>query len=157
MITMTGIFSANSASNVSPSSQRKQYSQDLASSLESGNLTGAQSAFAQLLQLNTSQQTSTGQSGGKSLTNATIDTDFQALKSALASNDLTGAKSAFATLQKDTQSLSPSQASSLQPSGLAASQLSLAMVDSYLQQSGNPYTSRYSGADTANAAFESTI
>jgi hypothetical protein len=87
--------------------QRQQDVQNLASALQSGDLTGAQTAFAALQKLRQGQQTPSGQQGN----NATnpIRTDFTALGKALQSGDISGAQSAFATLQKDVQSLQQGQ------------------------------------------------
>jgi len=65
------------------------------SALQSGNLSGAQSAFATL-------QQDMGNSSGQSTT-ATSDTDLASLSSALQSGNLSGAQSAFATLMQNLQ------------------------------------------------------
>src|SRR5271157_2103560 len=67
----------------------------LSSALQSGDLTGAQNAFATLMQdlgsTNTQQAT------------ATLSTDLTALSSALQSGDLTGAQNTLATVMQDLQ------------------------------------------------------
>ncbi len=75
--------------------QRQQDFQDLASALQSGDLTGAQNAFAALQKLQQGRHTQSGQQGNSS-TNP-ISTDITALGKALQSGDISGAQSAFAT------------------------------------------------------------
>jgi hypothetical protein len=87
--------------------QRQQDFQNLASALQSGDLTGAQTTFAALQKLQQGRQTQSGQQGNSS-TNP-ISTDITALGKALQSGDISGAQSAFATLQKDFQSLQQGQ------------------------------------------------
>jgi hypothetical protein len=67
----------------------------IGNALQSGDLTGAQNAFATLMQ-------DMGNSSGQS-TASTPGTDLTALSSALQSGDLTGAQNAFATLMQDLQ------------------------------------------------------
>src|SRR5690242_1570942 len=117
-------------------SQRKQYSQELASSIESGNLTGAQSAFAQLLQGNMNGT----QTSGK------IGEDFKSLESAFKSNDLSSVKSAFATLQRDTESSDPSLAASLKPSGLSLAQQAFASLESLMRNTSTGYRNHQNGS-----------
>jgi len=113
-------------------SQRNKYSQDLASNIESGNLTGAQTAFAQLLQGNLNS----GQ------TNSKVTNDFKSLESAFKTNDLTSVKSAFATLQRDTQASDPSLAASLKPSNLSLAQQAFASLESLMRSTGTGYSSQ---------------
>src|ERR1700724_3424153 len=85
---------------------RQDFSQ-LAKALQSGDLSGAQSAFASLQQGLQSQglitqTTATTPSTTNSGTD-TISSDFNALGSALSSGNLTLAQSAFSQLQKDIQ------------------------------------------------------
>jgi len=87
--------------------QRQQDFQNLASALQSGDLTGAQTAFTALQKLRQGPQTPSGQQGSN--TTNPIRTDFTALGTALQSGDIAGAQSAFATLQKDFQSLQQGQ------------------------------------------------
>jgi len=86
----------------------KQRSQDfkaLESSLQSGDLTGAQQAFADLQKdLPNSSQTTAATSSNASAPTGQLGTDFQALQSALQAGDLSGAQGAFATLKQDMQS-----------------------------------------------------
>jgi hypothetical protein len=113
-------------------SVKQQVQQDyaqLTSSLQSGDLTGAQSAFASLQQALQSQGTIAEATpiGGPPIpstpTNSSdpITTDFNALGSALSSGNLTQAQSAFSQLEKDIQTTQ--QATGLQaqnPAGLGA-------------------------------------
>lgn len=127
-MSISGI-SANSSQveSAEKASQRRQYSQDLASSIESGNVSGAQQAFAQLLQTNLNNET-----------DSAVNNDIQSLDNALKSGDITSVKNAFATLQRDTESNSPAFASSLQPGNLTAAQKAYASLDTYLLNgSGN--------------------
>jgi DNA-binding FadR family transcriptional regulator len=94
----------------------KQWKQDfkqLATALQSGDLTGAQKAFQALQQLQQSNQpggqSSNGQPGSSS--NNPIQNDFAALGKALSSGDLSGAQSAFSQLQTDMQAAGPNGAS----------------------------------------------
>jgi hypothetical protein len=84
----------------SSSQSRSNNFQSLANALQSGNLSGAQSAFSALEQ---SYQSQNGQSS-TSNQNSTINNDFQNLSSALNSGNLSSAQQAFAQLQKDMQS-----------------------------------------------------
>jgi len=76
--------------------------QSIGSALQSSNLNGAQSAFAQLQQLlpnsSTSNQTQNGQQNP-------IATDMNALSSALSSNNVSDAQAAYAKLQQDMQAV----------------------------------------------------
>ncbi len=107
---------------------RQDYAQ-LSSSLQSGDLTGAQSAFASLQQALQSQGTIAEATpvGGPPIpstpTNSSdsITTDFNALGSALSSGNLTQAQSAFSQLQKDIQTTQQAAGLQLQnPPGLGA-------------------------------------
>ena len=82
---------------------RQDYGQ-LASALQSGNLTDAQSAFAALEQaLQTQSGTASTASNTTSTTNDPIANDLNALGQALSSGSLTQAQSAFSQLQSDIQ------------------------------------------------------
>ena len=85
---------------------RKDFNQ-LASALQSGDLSGTQSAYSsiqQLLQDNQSSSNSTAGSNGSS----TIQNDFATLGQALQSGDLSQAQSAFSQLQSDFKAASQS-------------------------------------------------
>ena len=76
--------------------------QALGSALQSGNLSGAQSAFSALT------QSGTGGFGGMSaaaLQNQTVANDFNALSTALQSGNVADAQKAFATLRQDLSGL----------------------------------------------------
>jgi hypothetical protein len=95
----------------------QQVQQDYAqlnSSLQSGDLSGAQSAFANLQQALQSQGTSTTTPATQSTTTSGTDpitNDFNALGSALSSGNLTQAQSAFSQLQNDIQTAQQAQGS----------------------------------------------
>jgi hypothetical protein len=90
------------SSNVSQNTVANQYQQlksdfiDLSKSLSSGDITGAQKAFAAL------QQDMQGLGGVQS--GSQVGNDLAALGNALQSGDLAGAQKAFATLKTDMQS-----------------------------------------------------
>lgn len=75
--------------------------QQLMQSLQSGDLSGAQAAYAAL----TSQSTNSGQSisSRPSSTANTLNADLTAVGKALQSGDLKAARQAFAQLQQDAQ------------------------------------------------------
>ena len=83
--------------------QWKQDFKQLAGTLQSGDLAGAQQAFAALQQLQQSDR-SGGQSSNRQPANPgnnPIQNDFAALGQALSSGDLAGAQTAFSQLQTD--------------------------------------------------------
>jgi DNA-binding FadR family transcriptional regulator len=86
--------------------QFRQEFNALASALQSGDLSGAQQAFAALQKLlpnfSANTQTQNGQPGSGQ---NTFPTDFNALGQALQSNDPQKAQEAFAKLQQDIQSI----------------------------------------------------
>jgi hypothetical protein len=90
--------------------KRSQDFTTLQSALQSGNLAGAQSAFAGFLQ---DVQKISQTAGPSSLfgSGTQASKDLQALGSALKSADLGGAKKAFASLEQDVQSATPSASS----------------------------------------------
>jgi hypothetical protein len=87
--------------------QRKQDVSQLASALQGGNLSGAQSAFSALQSLNSQGQNSTvnsvSTSSNTSTSGNTISTDFASLGQALQSGNISSAQSAFAQLQAAMQ------------------------------------------------------
>ena len=87
---------------VSSMARRSQDFTTLQSTLQAGNLAGAQSAFAAFLQ---DVQKTAQTAGPASLFGPGTQTskDLQSLGSALKSADLTGAQKAFATLEQDIQ------------------------------------------------------
>lgn len=105
-ISGTNLYQANQVSWQNNVAQRQKDFQDLASALQSGNLVGAQKAFADLQQLqpnfSAGIQTQNGQPGS---VQSPLATDFSALGQALQSGDLPKAKDAFAKLLQDMQSV----------------------------------------------------
>ena|SRR5271168_1733196 len=87
---------------VSPMAKRREDFDTLQSALQSGNISGAQSAFAAFLQ---DVQKTAQTAGSASLfgPGTQASKDLQALGSALQSANLAGAQKAFATLQQDIQ------------------------------------------------------
>lgn len=91
----------------SGTSQLQQALQNLESSITSGDLNGAQSAFEVLQSLN---QSLTAESGSNSVNDSQLSNDLTSLGSALSSGNLSAAQSAFTTVQSDLRSSSaPSQ------------------------------------------------
>ena len=86
-----------------PFQEIKQDFSQLASALQSGNLTDAQSAYSNIQQLLGGNQNSSSSNAGSNGSNP-IQNDFAALGQALQSGDLTQAQSAFSQLQTDVQS-----------------------------------------------------
>jgi hypothetical protein len=81
--------------------QRRADLNALKTALQSGDLTGAQKAFAALQQDLQSTQGAAGKRGDASGQSSTLAKDLDALKTALQSGDLTGAQRAFASVQQD--------------------------------------------------------
>ncbi len=90
-------------STQSTANQERQSFKQLASSLQSGDLSGAQKAFSTLQNL-----LSSNQSGSQ---NSPIKNDLTALGQALSSGDISTAQSDFSQLQTDLQSSAQSGAS----------------------------------------------
>lgn len=82
--------------------ERRADFQQLGQALQSGDLTGAQQAFAAFQQTRSSSAAQ-GQSSPPSGQNNPLATDLSALGQALQSSDLSSAQKAFATLQQDMQ------------------------------------------------------
>lgn len=105
---MSSGISGLSTSQSSLGTQRKQGKQDfsdLATALQSGNLSGAQAAFTAFqhdLDQATQQQNSQAQ-GVSSTQSSTMKQDMQSLSTALQSGNTASAQSAFSTLQQDLQ------------------------------------------------------
>jgi DNA-binding FadR family transcriptional regulator len=106
---MTNIYPMYQLDQTSAQNKAGQFRQEfnaLASALQSGDLSGAQQAFAALQKLlpssSAGNQTQTGQQGSGQNTFAT---DFNALGQALQSNDPQKAQEAFAKLEQDIQSV----------------------------------------------------
>ena len=98
-MTVSGISSVSPSLAAQASFQKRQADfQALGSALNSGDLAGAQKAFADFL------QTAPGVSGvGSAPGSSPIGQDLQALGSALQSGDVAGAQKAFAGLQQELQ------------------------------------------------------
>ncbi len=97
-ISLNPNYYANTQNNFK---QFKQDFADLAGSLQSGDLAGAQKTFSQLTQLQSNVPTANGQQAGNS--GNSISADFSALGNALQSGDVSSAQQAFAKLQQDLQ------------------------------------------------------
>jgi hypothetical protein len=107
-------FSSNLSQTSSQSStnQVQQSFKQLANSLQSGDLAGAQKAFATLQTLLQTQAASQSSSAPPASTqNSPVQNDFAALGQALSSGDLTSAQSDFSKLQSDLKTASQSGAS----------------------------------------------
>jgi len=105
-MTINNVSSSASLYQTGTQSAWKQGAQDfkaLQSALQSGDLSGAQQAFATLQQDLPSSTQTTKSTATSSQTTPTAK-DFQALQSALSSGDLSGAQQAFASLKQDLQS-----------------------------------------------------
>ncbi len=110
-MTVTNVSpAANPYSNTvqNPWQQQAQDFKTLQSALQSGDLSGARSAFAALQKdmANNSQAASSTSASGQS---DPLSSAFQALQSALQSGNLSGAQSAFAAIQQDMQNSGSTQ------------------------------------------------
>jgi hypothetical protein len=122
MMTVSAISAASLSQDVlgqhvlasSDSNQLQQALQSLQSSITSGDLNGAQSAFEVLQTLNQGLATASGNSGSSNSqisASSQISSDLTALGSALSSGNLSTAQSAFTTVKNDlNNSGSPSLA-----------------------------------------------
>ncbi|MFZ0419309.1 MAG: hypothetical protein WAM04_14515 [Candidatus Sulfotelmatobacter sp.] len=148
-MSITPISAAGLSQDVLLSSNppQQQALQTLQSSLSSGDLNGAQSAFQTLQTLFQNSELSTGST---SVSNAQLATDLSALGSALSSGDLSTAQSAFTTVQGDfNNSASTSQASE----DTAAAQ-SLQLVEGILSTL-NPSTVSSGSIDNTTSILQS--
>jgi len=114
-------LSSNSVDDLSqqqrqnPFQQIRQDFNQLASALQSGDLSGAQSAYSNIQQLLQGQQSSSTSSSVSGSTPAsTIQNDFATLGQALQSGDLTQAQGAFSQLQNDIQTATQASGSQAQ-------------------------------------------
>ena len=96
--------------------QAQQYFRQLAMSLQSGNLSGAQKAFGGLQNLLQAEDPNS-QDPSANQANTTVKDDFAALGKALSSGDLSQAQSDFSKFRTDLQSLNPTGAP---PQGVGA-------------------------------------
>jgi hypothetical protein len=129
----------------SGNSSQPQALQTLQSSLTSGDLKGAQSAFQTLQTILQNSATSTGTTLSA---NSQLSTDLSALGSALSSGDLSTAQSAFATVLGDLKS-SPSAA---QVNEATAASQSLQLVEGLL---GTLNSNIASSADSTASLLQS--
>lgn len=82
--------------------QRKQDLANLSQSLQSGDLAGAKTAFADLQKVDPKRFGANNNAGsGSSSSSNPLQNDIKALSQALSNNDLSGAQKAFAQLQTD--------------------------------------------------------
>jgi hypothetical protein len=95
---VSSFLGAGAATRQNPFKTIKQDFQKLQSALKSGDLKGAQEAYAQLKQDLPASKDPSG-----TATSGQPRTDLDAIGSALQSNDLTGAQKAFATFQQDVK------------------------------------------------------
>ena len=101
---ITSTSATGSAYATGVSSQAQQTSADfqaIASTLQSGNITQAQQAFAQLQKDN--PKLAQAMNSAPSSSDSPALTDLKTLASALKSGDLSGAQQAFTQLQQDVQ------------------------------------------------------
>jgi hypothetical protein len=96
---LTQLTGSNSDNNMS---KMKQAWQQLGQDLQSGDLSGAQSAFQTIQQLRPQQS---GSSGSQAQGSSQLSSDMQALGEALSSGNLSSAQSAFASVQNDMKSM----------------------------------------------------
>ena len=85
--------------------QRGQDFKALGNALQSGDLAGAQQAFAALKKDTQTIQSAQQQQSQPSGPNSRIRPNFETVESALDSGDLSGAQKAFATVQQDIQAV----------------------------------------------------
>jgi hypothetical protein len=117
-----------------PFQQVKQDFEQLASALQSGDLTGAQSAYSniqQILQANPGASSSSSSSTGSN----TLQTDFAALGQALQSGNVNTAQNAFDNLQSDFQA---SRATPAATGAGAPAQAPIEQQDQYVSSGQNP-------------------
>jgi hypothetical protein len=82
--------------------QMRKYFEQLGQALQSGDLSGAQSAFSSLQQILSSSSANQGQATQQTGQN-TLTADMNALSQALKSGDMSKAQDAFTKLQQDMQ------------------------------------------------------
>jgi hypothetical protein len=137
--------------------QTQQAWQTLQQSLASGNLSAAQTAFANYQQLN---QNLTNISGGSSASTQ-LTTDMTALGTALSSGDLSSAQSAFATVQTDmngspSQAMSNAMAAMTQVEGWVSGLLDSADTTSFSSTSSDPTSALLASAMSPSSTTSST-
>jgi hypothetical protein len=109
-MSISGIPSNVNPYSTSATSNRNSFRADfsaLASALNAGDLSGAQSAFSALQSLQPGRFGNSSSAGGATSANSAspINTDIAALSKALQSGDLTGAQTAFKKVQQDMGSV----------------------------------------------------
>ncbi|MGP0071704.1 MAG: hypothetical protein ACLPWF_07190 [Bryobacteraceae bacterium] len=135
---------------------QQDYAQ-LASSLQAGDLSGAQSAFASLQQALQSQGASSTQSSTQSSTNSSsgsdsIANDFNAIGKALSSGNLSQAQSAFSQLQTDIRSVQQAAASQTQ----SFTQGLLSLLEGRYHHRGSDSSSSQNSTSTTASTDSST-
>jgi hypothetical protein len=98
----TAISSASSQQQVPPYQQRKQDLVQLANALKSGDLNGAEKAYAAIVQLGKTY------GHGQAFKMANREQDFEAVGKALQAGDLAGAKKSLEALRQTFQRPQPS-------------------------------------------------
>lgn len=106
--------------------QERQLFGQLAQALKSGDLTGAQKAYASLQQLRQQQ----GQTGPQTAEQALLQKDLTAVGQALQSGDLAGAQKAFAQLKQDIQAARAERQNGSGSSQVSATQSNTTAIDS---------------------------
>ena len=132
---------------LSSNSPQQQALQTLQSTLASGDINGAQSAFQTLQTLFQNSELSTGST---SVSNSQLGADLSALGSALGSGDLSTAQSAFATVQSDLNN----SASAAQVNEDTAAAQSIQLVEGILGTL-NTSAASSSGIDNTTAILQS--
>ena len=106
-MSISGVLSSYSAyqpsSTQSNLKQVRQDFQDLAGALQSGDMPGAQTAYAALQQLIQGMQSASQPQGNGNGTQHQFNTDLAAVGKALQSGDVSAAQDAFKKLQQDMQ------------------------------------------------------
>ncbi len=133
-------------------SVRKDFS-GLTTSLASGDLSAAQTAFTTLMQDLGNSGVQRGQQTGAT---SKLSTDLTALGTALNSGDLTGAKAAFATLMQDignngAQSTTATGSTNTHSAANGQSNVTASLLDALQTTSG---TSQNGSASSVNTLFQ---
>jgi hypothetical protein len=147
-----------------PLQQMRQDFSQLASALQSGDLSTAQSAYSNLQQLLQAQQSGSASSTGSTPAN-TIQNDFAALGQALQSGDIGQAQTAFSQMQKDFQAArqasSTAQASEDQYVPSTSQQQALSLTQQvrqdYAQLSSSLQSGDLKGAQSAFASLQQAL
>jgi hypothetical protein len=132
----------------SNSTQLQQTLQSLQSSLTSGDLNGAQTAFNTLQSLNQNLEIASGNSASST---SQLSTDLTALGSALSAGNLSTAQSAFATVKND---LNSSNSPSLTNETSAASEAGQLVSELLSSLNVNTSSESSSAADSTTSVLE---